>query len=54
MVKDLKLPFGMTLAACVRGDDVMLVNGSTQILAGDYVVVFSIMGTLQKIEKWFN
>lgn len=53
-VKDLKLPFGMTLAACVRGDEVMLVNGSTRIMAGDYVVVFSIMGTLQKIEKWFN
>lgn len=53
-VKDLRLPFGMTLAALVRGSEVMLVNGNTQIQEGDYVVVFSLVGTLQKIEKWFN
>ncbi len=53
-VKDLHLPFGMTLAALVRDDDVMLVNGNTHIHEGDYVVVFSLMGTIQKIEKWFN
>lgn len=53
-VKDLRLPFGMTLAACVRNDKVMLVNGNTFIQEGDIVVVFSLMGTIQKIEKWFN
>lgn len=53
-VKDLKLPFGMTLAALVRNGEVRLVNGNTQIEEGDYVVVFSLMGTIQKIEKWFN
>lgn len=53
-VKDLNLPFGMTLAAIVRDDEVMLVNGNTHIQGGDYVVVFSLMGTIQKIEKWFN
>ena len=53
-VKDLRLPFGMTLAALVRGDKVMLVSGNTHMEEGDFVVVFSIMGTLQKIEKWFN
>lgn len=53
-VKDLKLPFGMTLAAMVRNGEVSLVNGMTQIESGDYVVVFSLMGTIQKIEKWFN
>lgn len=53
-VKDLKLPFGMTLAAMVRDKEVQLVNGNTQIQPGDYVVVFSLVGTLQKIEKWFN
>ena len=53
-VKDLNLPFGMTLAAMVRNNEVMLVNGNTHIVAGDYVVVFSLMGTIQKIEKWFN
>ncbi len=53
-VKDLRLPFGMTLAALVRGKDVMLVKGNTRIEEGDSVVVFSLVGTLQKIEKWFN
>lgn len=53
-VRDLHLPFGMTLAALVRGEDVSLVNGSTRILPGDYVVVFSLVGTIERIEKWFN
>lgn len=53
-VKDLKLPYGMTLAALVRNSHVMLIDGNTQIESGDYVVVFSLMGTIDKIEKWFN
>lgn len=53
-VRKLHLPFGMTLAALVRGDNVRLIDGNTTIEAGDYVVVFSLQGTLDKIEKWFN
>lgn len=53
-VKDLKLPFGMTLAAMVRGDVCMLVNGNTHIQAGDFVVVFFLSGVFNKIEKWFS
>ncbi len=53
-VKDLKLPIGMTLAALVRGEDIQLVGGNTQIQEGDYVVVFCLSGTIHKIEKWFN
>lgn len=53
-VKDLKLPFGMTLAALVRNNDVNLINGNTEIQTGDYVVVFSLVGTIGRIEKWFN
>ncbi len=53
-VKDLRLPFGMTLAALVRGEEVQLVGGNTQIEPGDNVIVFSLMGTIQKIEKWFS
>ena len=44
----------MTLAALVRGDEVRLIDGNTKILAGDFVVVFSLQGTLEKIEKWFS
>ena len=53
-VKDLRLPFGMTLAAMVRNDKVMLIDGNTEIEGGDYVVVFSLVGTIGRIEKWFN
>lgn len=52
-VKDLKLPQGMTLAAMIRDDKVMLIGGNTRIEAGDFVVVFCMNGTISKIEKWF-
>lgn len=53
-VKDLHLPFGMTLAALVRGDNCELISGMTRIEPGDYVVVFCLTGTFSKVEKWFN
>ncbi|MDE6576719.1 MAG: Trk system potassium transporter TrkA, partial [Muribaculaceae bacterium] len=53
-VKDLHLPFGMTLAGMVRDNECRLVSGNTQIEAGDFVVVFCLSGTINKIEKWFN
>lgn len=54
LVKDLKLPYGMTLAALVRGDDCELISGMTQIQPGDYVVVFCLTGMFRKMEKWFG
>ena len=53
-VKDLHLPFGMTLAALVRGDKCELISGMTKIEPGDYVVVFCLSGTFSKVEKWFG
>ncbi|MDE5664239.1 MAG: Trk system potassium transporter TrkA [Muribaculaceae bacterium] len=53
-VKDLHLPFGMTLAALVRGENCELISGMTRIEPGDYVVVFCLTGTFSKVEKWFN
>ncbi|MDE7159516.1 MAG: Trk system potassium transporter TrkA [Muribaculaceae bacterium] len=53
-VKDLHLPYGMTLAALVRGDHCELISGMSKIEAGDYVVVFCLSGTIHKIEKWFS
>lgn len=52
-VKDLRLPYGMTLAALVRNDVCYLVDGNTRIRSGDFVVVFCLSGTIHKIEKWF-
>lgn len=52
-VRKLRLPSEMTLAALVRDGRCYLVNGSTQIQEGDYVVVFCLHGFIHKIEKWF-
>jgi len=53
-VKDLHLPFGMTLAACVHDGVCSLVSGGTQIYGGDKIVLFCLNGFIHKIEKWFN
>ena len=54
VVKDLRLPPGMTLAAVIKDNVVTLVSGNTKIEAGDFVVVFCLNGTISKIEKWFH
>ncbi|MDE6632452.1 MAG: Trk system potassium transporter TrkA, partial [Muribaculaceae bacterium] len=54
-VKDLNLPWGMTLAALIRNDGkAELIGGMTQIHPGNKVVVFCLTGSISKIEKWFN
>lgn len=53
-VRKLSLPFGMTLGAYTRDGKCHLVNGDTQIEAGDFVVVFCLSGNIHKIEKWFT
>ncbi len=53
-VKDLKLPYGMTIAALIRDGKGSLVNGNTHIEPGDYVVVFCLSGLIHKIEKLFK
>jgi trk system K+ uptake protein trkA len=54
LVKDLRLSRDMTIAALIRDGRGMLVNGMTQIQAGDHVVVVCLAGALHKIEKFFN
>ena len=53
-VKDLGLPFGTTIGGLVRNGEGMLVNGSSQILAGDSVMVFCHEQKLNNIEKFFK
>lgn len=53
-VKDLQLYHDMTIAGLIRDGHGMLVNGMTQITAGDHVVVICLSGTLHKIEKLFT
>ncbi len=54
MVRDLTLPRDMTVGGLVRDGKGMLVNGNTQILPGDRVVVFCLLGALHKVEKLFT
>lgn len=53
-VKDLGLPSSVTLGGLVRNGKGYLINGSTQVQAGDTVVVFCIDAVINKMEKYFN
>ncbi len=53
-VRNLRLPYGMTLGAYTRDDECALIDGNTIIQEGDYVVVFCLSGSLNKIERWFT
>ena len=53
-VKDLGLPAGATIGGLVRKGVGMLVNGNSQIEAGDSVMVFCHEAKLNNIEKFFK
>jgi trk system potassium uptake protein TrkA len=53
-VKDLGLPFGVTIGGLVRKGTGMLVNGNSQIEAGDSVMVFCHETKLHNIETYFK
>ena len=53
-MKDLGLPFGVTIGGLVRNGVGMLVNGNSQIEAGDSVMVFCHETKLSQIEKFFK
>ena len=53
-VKDLGLPRGATIGGLVRNGVGMLVNGNSQIEAGDSVMVFCHEAKLNNIEKFFK
>ena len=53
-VKDLGLPPGVTIGGLVRDGEGHLVSGTTQIKAGDSVVVFSKNIFIKKLDKYFT
>ena len=53
-VKDLGLPFGVTIGGLVRNGVGMLVNGNSHIEAGDAVMVFCHEAKLQTLDKYFK
>ena len=53
-VKDLTLPKDLTLGGLTRNGKGIMVNGNTQIMPYDHVVVFCLDTAINKIEKLFN
>ena len=53
-VKDMRLPYGMTIGGLVRNGEGYLVSGNTRINAGDSVMVFCHSINMKKIETLFN
>ena len=53
-VMNLKLPREVTFAGMIRGDEGMMVTGTTRFEEGDTVIVFCMAGSLKKVEKLFG
>lgn len=53
LVKDLALPEGVVIAIIARGDQIIPPQGSTQILAGDHVILVLRPGTRPLVNKIF-
>ena len=53
-VMELHFPYGVNIGGMSRDGKSMLVNGPTQLQAGDKVVVFCVNNTLKKLDKFFK
>ncbi|MDR1682157.1 MAG: Trk system potassium transporter TrkA [Candidatus Symbiothrix sp.] len=53
-VKDLRLPQDMTLGGLIREGKAQIIDGNTQIQAGDHVLVFCLNTAMRKIEDYFK
>lgn len=53
-VKDLNLSSNITLGGLIREGKALMINGDTQIKAGDHVVVFCLDDALKSAEKLFG
>ena len=53
-VKDLDLPSEANIGGIVRAGEGILVNGDTQIIAGDLVVLFCKSHVIRNLERFFK
>jgi trk system potassium uptake protein TrkA len=53
-IRDMRLPTDTNIGAIVRAGEGILVNGDTQILQGDQVVVFCKNQVIRQLEKFFK
>jgi trk system potassium uptake protein TrkA len=54
LVKDLDFPEDANIGGIIRGEEALIVNGETQILPDDKVVVFTLPTAIKKVEKFFK
>ncbi len=53
-IKDIRLPYDANIGGIVRAGEGLLVNGETQIIAGDLVVVFCKSDVIRNLERFFK
>jgi trk system potassium uptake protein TrkA len=53
-IKELNIPKDMNLGGLVRDNQLIMIDGDTQIQANDHVVVFYLESALHKLERYFN
>ena len=53
-LKDLELPAGVRIGAIHRKDEVIIPNGSTEILANDRIIIFSLAESVRAVEHLFR
>ncbi|MDR1746802.1 MAG: Trk system potassium transporter TrkA [Tannerella sp.] len=53
-IKDMKLPVDLTLGGLIRDGVPMMVEGDTQIQAGDRVMVLCLDSAMKKLKKYFG
>ena len=53
-LKNKPLPEGLSIAAVIRGKDIILPDGNTMIEIGDKVIVFARHDVISEIEKIFS
>ncbi|WP_430398355.1 Trk system potassium transporter TrkA [Ferrovibrio sp.] len=52
-LRELKLPVGIMIGAIVRGEDVEIARGDSEIEAGDRLILFARKDAVKKVEKLF-
>jgi len=53
-LRELDLPDGFRIGAIVRGDEVVIPNGETQIQAHDQVIMFAMADNVREVEQMFR
>lgn len=54
LIKELELPFGVTLGAILRDDKIVMPKSEVTIRAGDHLIVLASQGQAPEVEKMFS